>query len=75
MPDVPSSICFQCGQATADGTRFNRLADGRPCPACAERLLMALPPLLPNYDASLEPEVEQPEPSEVDNDADYDRPA
>lgn len=40
-------ICFQCGQGTGDLTRFNRLHDGRACPACADRLLAALPSLLP----------------------------
>ena len=75
MPEESRSICFQCGQSAADGTRFNRLADGRPCPTCAERLLMSLPPLLPNYDSALDLEVEKSDPSEVDIDQDYDRPA
>ncbi|MBM3991512.1 MAG: hypothetical protein FJ298_10965 [Planctomycetes bacterium] len=47
-------ICFQCGQATGDLTRFNRLHDGRACPACAERLLAALPSLLPRHSAPAE---------------------
>ncbi|MFM7298423.1 MAG: hypothetical protein ACKO4Q_14550 [Planctomycetota bacterium] len=47
-------ICFQCGQTTGDLTRFNRLRDGRACPACAERLLAALPSLLPRQGAPAE---------------------
>jgi len=47
-------ICFQCGQTTGDLTRFNRLHDGRACPACAERLLAALPSLLPRLGAPAE---------------------
>lgn len=47
-------ICFQCGQTTGDLTRFNRLHDGRACPACADRLLAALPSLLPRKSAPTE---------------------
>lgn len=47
-------ICFQCGQPTGDLTRFNRLHDGRACPACADRLLAALPSLLPRKSAPTE---------------------
>jgi len=47
-------ICFQCGQRTGDLTRFNRLHDGRACPACAERLLAGLPSLLPRRSAPTE---------------------
>ena len=47
MADASDSICFYCSQAfTLDG-RLNRTEDGRPCPICAERLLEALPPLVP----------------------------
>ena len=28
---------------------MNRLADGRACPTCAERLLETLPPLFPGF--------------------------
>jgi len=46
MSDSPIPICFNCGQP-AIGPRLNRLEDGVPCPTCADRLLMLLPPLLP----------------------------
>lgn len=40
-------ICIHCGLSAGSPPRLNRLEDGRLCPACAERLLDALPPLLP----------------------------
>lgn len=39
--------CFTCGEPAGDPPVLNRLSDGRPCPACAERALEALPSLLP----------------------------
>lgn len=71
---VTTICCIQCGQNTGDVTRFNRLPDGRACPACAERLLDMLPPLLPGVPQdSLDQPVEELE--AVDDDGDYDRPA
>ena len=63
-------ICFHCGQSAAVSTRFNRLPDGRPCPACAERLLASLAPPLPGYDPANETLPEQVEASEPDTDYD-----
>ncbi|MCK6446553.1 MAG: hypothetical protein L6Q99_09195 [Planctomycetes bacterium] len=40
-------ICIQCGHATRSTDRLNRLADGKVCPACRERVLAELPPALP----------------------------
>jgi hypothetical protein len=40
------SICFYCGQAFSI-SGLNRVRGGRPCPVCTERLLEALPPLIP----------------------------
>lgn len=71
MARETQSICIQCGQATGDTTRFNRLPDGRPCAPCADRLLAALPSVLP---ASVLPEAE-PFEEYVEGDDDYDRPA
>lgn len=68
-------ICFQCGQATGDLTRFNRLHDGRACPTCADRLLFALPSLLPRKDApaelaeALESDLEADDPEDSGFDA------
>ena len=49
-------VCISCGQATGPGPRLNRFADGRPCPACRDRILDALPPALPSslYELSFE---------------------
>lgn len=41
-------ICFHCGQPAGDPLAVNQLDDETPCPACAERMLAALPSLLPS---------------------------
>ena len=49
-------VCFHCGQPTEsseDGPRLNRVDDGTPCPACAERLLEDLPSLVSDVVFSL----------------------
>jgi hypothetical protein len=40
-------VCFTCGLAIEHPPRLNRLTNGQVCPACRERLLDALPALLP----------------------------
>jgi len=48
------SICFNCGQAVGDPPRLNRTDSGLVCPTCRDRLLDALPAMLPGmpvYDA------------------------
>lgn len=74
---VTTICCIQCGQNTGDATRFNRLPDGRACPACADRLLEMLPPLLPGVPQDgLNDSAEELESLEArDDDGDYDRPA
>lgn len=47
------TICMGCGQATGPEPRLNVLPNGRPCAACADRLLDTLPPLLPSPDPDL----------------------
>lgn len=47
MPGASDSICFYCNQRFQLDGGMNRTSDGRPCPICAERLLEALPPLIP----------------------------
>jgi hypothetical protein len=44
-----AAICFQCGGPADLSERLNRLPGGEPCPACADRLLSALPPLVPGF--------------------------
>jgi len=55
-------VCFTCGNSSAKESLGNRMADGRPCKTCFERILDAQPPLLPNfgfdYDFEHLPEVE-----------------
>jgi hypothetical protein len=46
MPRDP--VCIGCGLPTGPGPRLNRLADGRTCPSCRDRLLETLPPVLPS---------------------------
>lgn len=41
------TLCFHCGQSAGEPLRLNRLDDGRICPSCADRVLVALPPVLP----------------------------
>lgn len=40
-------VCIACGQPTGPRAKLNRLADGRPCLSCRDRLLDELPPVLP----------------------------
>lgn len=47
MSGASDSICFYCSQLFQLDGGMNRTSDGRPCPICAERLLDALPPLIP----------------------------
>lgn len=73
------TLCIHCGLSAGNPPRLNRLEDGRVCPACADRLLMSLPPVLPALgqfeeaseegDAELEAEASEYGPPE------YDRPA
>jgi hypothetical protein len=47
MSGASDSICIYCNQRFQLDGSMNRTSDGRPCPHCAERLLDALPPLIP----------------------------
>jgi hypothetical protein len=49
MADPSQSICIHCGQSAHETTRLNRLADGRTCTTCAQRLLEVLAPALPGF--------------------------
>ena len=52
MPSPASTLCFTCGLAITTPLGLNRLPDGAPCPACHDRLLVSLPPLLPSEPAT-----------------------
>lgn len=57
MSDPAAPVCFHCGQSTEsseDGPRLNRLPDGQPCPACADRLLASLPSLVRDVAGDIE---------------------
>ena len=41
------TICFTCGQALQDPPRFNLLESGEYCPTCRDRVLDAVPAVLP----------------------------
>jgi hypothetical protein len=63
MKDSAPPVCFHCGLPTEsgeEGPRLNRLPDGRPCPACGDRLLQSLPSLVREVAVELEP-LEEPE--------------
>jgi len=45
-PHQPT-LCFTCGQECGEPPRLNLLGDGSRCPACKDRVLDALPALLP----------------------------
>ena len=47
MSESKDTICFSCGQVVGDPPRLNRLESGDACPTCRERVLDALPPVLP----------------------------
>jgi len=40
-------FCFQCGHAIGDPPKLNELEDGTPCASCSNRVLDAMPTLLP----------------------------
>jgi len=44
---VPRPVCFTCGLPVSGPLRLNRMENGQICPTCRDRLLEALPPILP----------------------------
>ena len=48
MATSDTTVCFTCGLPVAeDAARLNYMENGKPCPACRDRLLESLPALLP----------------------------
>lgn len=47
MQSSHDPLCFTCKQPVGDPPVVNELAEDEVCPACAERVLEALPPALP----------------------------
>lgn len=71
MSEERDPLCFQCSQPVTSPPRINYLADGDPCPACHNRFVDSLPPLLPGeFGAGIEegefPELEVAEHENVD---------
>jgi len=58
MAQALDSICFYCGQGFSLSA-MNRIQGGRPCPVCTERLLAALPPLIPGPGSRIEAQESQ----------------
>ena len=56
MMGASETLCITCGQPAGEFPRLNHLPSGQVCPTCRNRLLEALPPLLPGgFDAVDEP--------------------
>lgn len=47
MSSAHPTRCFTCGMAVGDPPQLNSLQDGKPCPACRDRLLESLPSIVP----------------------------
>ena len=65
---MAEAVCFTCGMGADDPPRLNRLENGQICPACRDRVLESLPPILPDLKgvrgiASVEP-AETPDESD-----------
>jgi hypothetical protein len=52
MDERAEILCFQCGQRIGDPPLVHVLRDGQECPACLDRLLELLPPLIPSRSAT-----------------------
>jgi hypothetical protein len=47
VSETADILCFLCGAKLQDPPEIPELEDGSECPACRDRLLDSLPPLLP----------------------------
>ena len=56
--DNQDVLCFQCGQPVGEPPVLNQMPDGENCIRCAERVLEALPAILPSEVRELKPESE-----------------
>lgn len=48
MGSAHPTRCFTCGLPVGEPAQLNALPDGKPCPACRERLLESLPSIVPS---------------------------
>jgi hypothetical protein len=75
-PTPAPTLCIHCGLEAGHPPRLNRFEDGRVCPACADRLLASLPPVLPADVAQVEADPNDYESEYQDyGEPDFDRPA
>jgi len=66
-------VCFHCGQPIGHPPVIHTVG-GRPCPACAERLLESLPGVFHTPFAAVAAVAEVPESVRVEPGADYGDP-
>ena len=50
-------LCFHCAQPVGDPPQLNELEDGEACPACRDRLLEELPPIVHSPVRAVEPKA------------------
>lgn len=47
MAEPSAPLCITCSLPVSEPLRLNHLPSGQTCPTCRDRLLAALPPVLP----------------------------
>ena len=62
--------CFTCGHRLPENPFENRLADGKACPTCRDRLLDGAPALLPRLDSNEAEEADASDPAISQDDDD-----
>jgi hypothetical protein len=74
-PRAATLTCITCGLPANNVSHLNRLPNGQVCPACRDRLLETLPPVLPSLArASMAPGIMQVEVDEELHVAEADLP-
>ena len=58
MTESSDLLCFHCGQSISEPPQIHELPGGGSCPGCVERVLAALPPVLPTELEQAEPYLE-----------------
>ena len=66
MAQPNRSLCITCGRDADEANSINRLSDGRPCPACMDRLLERVPPPFPGFGQLLDRKSANADESEDD---------
>ena len=71
MAERKETLCFECGQVVGNPPLLNRHEDGESCRRCADRVLDALPSLLPRQ---VEEEASDVDQEESGHEFDFDLP-